>query len=493
MTSAPASPRGSDYAALSRQVRQAGLLDRRLRYYAWKITLTAAALALGWAAFAVIGNSWWQLGDAVFLAVVFAQFGFLGHDAGHGQVFRTRRANAVLGVACGNLGAGFSYDWWTGKHNRHHAHPNTEGADPDITIGVLAFSAARARAGAGRPATDLPLSGLPARPDAVPRGVQPARVKHPADDRARLPAPGVGGDAARRALRRLSRRGVLRAAAGQGGGVHRRAAGPARLLPGLLLRAQPQGHADPRSVRQDRLPATAGPDLAQRPRRLAHRLRTRRPELPDRAPSLPVHAPAEPAPGPGHWWPRSAPTGAWRTWRPACSPLMPRCSGTSPPSAATWPARSRPGGPPRCPLGADRAPGTACGFSRIPARCPASPASPLPVSPASSPPRRASRSPMARLPVGRLRHRKIGLHPVAVPAAALLLDDVPGLGEVTDDPERAALGDPDGRGDITQPHPRVAGDAQQHQSVVGQEAPGPHARKLPHRISGIPLPVSRQR
>jgi len=149
MTFAPASPRGSDYAALSRQVRQAGLLDRRLRYYAWKITLTAAALALGWVAFAVIGNSWWQLADAVFLAAVFAQFGFLGHDAGHGQVFRTRRANAVLGLACGNLGAGFSYDWWTGKHNRHHAHPNTEGADPDIALGVLAFSPAKARAARG--------------------------------------------------------------------------------------------------------------------------------------------------------------------------------------------------------------------------------------------------------------------------------------------------------------------------------------------------------
>jgi fatty acid desaturase len=149
MTPEPASPRGSDYAALSRQVRQAGLLDRRPGYYAWKITLTAAALVLGWAAFAAIGNSWWQLGDAVFLAVVFAQLGFLGHDAGHGQVFRTRRPNAVLGIACGNLGAGFSYDWWTGKHNRHHAHPNTEGADPDIAVGALAFSATNARTARG--------------------------------------------------------------------------------------------------------------------------------------------------------------------------------------------------------------------------------------------------------------------------------------------------------------------------------------------------------
>jgi fatty acid desaturase len=144
-----ASPRGSDYAALSRQVRQAGLLDRRLRYYAWKISLTVAALVLGWAAFAVIGNSWWQLADAVFLAVVFAQFGFLGHDAGHSQVFHTRRANAVLGIACGNLGAGVSYDWWAGKHNRHHAHPNTEGADPDIAMGALAFSPTSARTARG--------------------------------------------------------------------------------------------------------------------------------------------------------------------------------------------------------------------------------------------------------------------------------------------------------------------------------------------------------
>ena len=149
MTSETSSARGSDYAALSRQVREAGLLDRRPRYYAWKISLTAAALAAGWAAFAVIGNSWWQLVDAVFLAAVFAQIGFLGHDAGHSQVFRSRRANTVLGIACGNLGTGFSYDWWAAKHNRHHAHPNTEGADPDIMIGVLAFSAARVRTGRG--------------------------------------------------------------------------------------------------------------------------------------------------------------------------------------------------------------------------------------------------------------------------------------------------------------------------------------------------------
>jgi fatty acid desaturase len=144
-----AGSRGSEYAVLSRRVRQAGLLDRRLRYYAWKMTLTGLALAAGWAAFAVLGNSWWQLGTAAFLAVIFTQVGFLGHDAGHRQVFRTRRANYVTALLCGNLCIGLSIGWWTAKHNRHHAHPNTEGADPDIMIGALAFSPAQARASRG--------------------------------------------------------------------------------------------------------------------------------------------------------------------------------------------------------------------------------------------------------------------------------------------------------------------------------------------------------
>jgi fatty acid desaturase len=49
----------------------------------------------------------------------------------------------------GNLGIGLSYGWWVGKHNRHHAHPNTEGADPDIAVSALAFTAAQARASRG--------------------------------------------------------------------------------------------------------------------------------------------------------------------------------------------------------------------------------------------------------------------------------------------------------------------------------------------------------
>ncbi len=124
-------------------------MDRRPGRYAWQITITVLLLAAGWAAFVLIGNSWWQIAVAVFLAIVFTQLGFLGHDAGHRQICGSRRVSYVLGIMLGNLGVGLSYGWWVSKHNRHHANPNTEGADPDIMMSVLAFTSGQAGAGRG--------------------------------------------------------------------------------------------------------------------------------------------------------------------------------------------------------------------------------------------------------------------------------------------------------------------------------------------------------
>jgi fatty acid desaturase len=140
------SGRGSDYAKLSRRVRAAGLLERRASFYRARIALNVGLLALGWTVFALLGPSWWQLAVAAFLAVVFVQVGFLGHDAGHRQVFRSRRHNDLLGMLCANLLIGLSYSWWIDKHNRHHAHPNDVDRDPDIDGGGIVFTAAQARA-----------------------------------------------------------------------------------------------------------------------------------------------------------------------------------------------------------------------------------------------------------------------------------------------------------------------------------------------------------
>jgi fatty acid desaturase len=148
-TSVSVPRRGSQYAVLLRQVKQAGLLDRRTGYYLWRIPVTVALLAGGWTAFVLVGDSWWQLAVATFLAIVFTQVGFLAHDAGHKQIFTSRRANDLAGVLLASLAVGLGYSWWLDNHNRHHAHPNTDVKDPDANYGALAFTTGQA-GGRGR-------------------------------------------------------------------------------------------------------------------------------------------------------------------------------------------------------------------------------------------------------------------------------------------------------------------------------------------------------
>ncbi len=131
------------FRELALQVRAAGLLNRRPGYYGAKIGLTITAFAGGWAAFVLVGNSWATLGFAAVLGVICTQLGFIGHDAGHQQIFGSRRANRLLGLAVGNVLIGLCYGWWVPKHNAHHAHPNEVGRDPDIGDGIIALAPAK--------------------------------------------------------------------------------------------------------------------------------------------------------------------------------------------------------------------------------------------------------------------------------------------------------------------------------------------------------------
>ena len=132
--------RGSEFAALCRQIRGEKLLDRRYASYLLRIATTLLTFAAAWTVFVLFGNSWLQVLTAGALGVLFTQVAFLGHDGGHQQIWRTRQANDLLSVVAGNLLVGLSYGWWVDKHNRHHSHPNHEGHDPDIGDGVLAFT-----------------------------------------------------------------------------------------------------------------------------------------------------------------------------------------------------------------------------------------------------------------------------------------------------------------------------------------------------------------
>ncbi len=144
----PDQRRGSDFAELSRLVKRAGLLRRRYGYYAVRIACNVVLLAAGVVALVVLGSSWWQLLTAALFAAVFTQFAYVGHDAGHRQIFATRWRNDLVGYVHAAV-TGISYQWWVDKHNRHHANPNHEDEDPDLDIPALAFTVEQARAKTG--------------------------------------------------------------------------------------------------------------------------------------------------------------------------------------------------------------------------------------------------------------------------------------------------------------------------------------------------------
>jgi fatty acid desaturase len=147
----PVPRKTSDYGALLAEVQREHLLDRSGRLYAWRIAIITAMTAAGITAFVWVGDSWWTLLIAAYFAVVFAQLGFLGHDAGHQQIFPSRRNNDRLGLLISNGLIGLSYSWWISKHNRHHRHPNEVGRDPDVDRNVLAWTTEQANAQRGLP------------------------------------------------------------------------------------------------------------------------------------------------------------------------------------------------------------------------------------------------------------------------------------------------------------------------------------------------------
>lgn len=136
---ASALPEENLYVELKRLVREAGLLNPQPLYYGFQVPLNFALLIIGWIALPLVDNLWFRIFDALFLAFICVQIGYLGHDAGHQQIFRTSWKNDLLGLLNG-FSLGSSFCWWVDTHNRHHGKPNQESFDPAIEYSVLAFS-----------------------------------------------------------------------------------------------------------------------------------------------------------------------------------------------------------------------------------------------------------------------------------------------------------------------------------------------------------------
>ena len=129
----------TEFAELPRRINEQGLLDRQPGYYSMKIVSTAAMLAISIAVLLAVDNLWLQLANAAFLAFVFGQIGYLGHDAGHLAICQSAKGNRIIGYATSAF-INVSSSWWITEHNQHHRTPNNLDEDPHTLIPILVFS-----------------------------------------------------------------------------------------------------------------------------------------------------------------------------------------------------------------------------------------------------------------------------------------------------------------------------------------------------------------
>jgi fatty acid desaturase len=139
-----------DYADLKRRIVAAGLLEKQLPYYVTNIAIRFTLVAASVAFLLLVDSFWLQLLNAAFLAFAFTQIGFLGHDAGHRQIFNGAPRNDLFGLAP-NFLLGLSRSWWIETHNEHHVNPNDLERDPHTQLPIFAFSEEQARNKQGLP------------------------------------------------------------------------------------------------------------------------------------------------------------------------------------------------------------------------------------------------------------------------------------------------------------------------------------------------------
>jgi fatty acid desaturase len=142
-------PTAQPYAELKRRVEAAGLMKKRPGYYTLMLITNSVLFAGCLWAFTLVHSAWATALLAAVLGFVSGQLGFQLHDSGHRQMFPSRRLNTVVGIVTGNGLLGMSHGWWVDKHNRHHGNPNNVDLDPDIDIGVIAYSEEQAIAKRG--------------------------------------------------------------------------------------------------------------------------------------------------------------------------------------------------------------------------------------------------------------------------------------------------------------------------------------------------------
>ena len=135
----PGGQPAAEYAELKRLVKQQNVTDRQPLYYSITIATILAIYVASFVAIILLDNLWLLLVDAAIMGFAFTHMGFLGHDAGHRQIFIKSRFNDITSLSVAFL-MGTGRSWWINQHNEHHSNPNDLDLDPHTAIPILAYS-----------------------------------------------------------------------------------------------------------------------------------------------------------------------------------------------------------------------------------------------------------------------------------------------------------------------------------------------------------------
>jgi fatty acid desaturase len=146
------------YAELRKLVRQAGLMERQLGYYAWRVPVTFLLMVPAIIVIMYADSMWWHVVNGCYMGFVYNQIVFVGHDAGHYQIFGDRRDYYLALLMLPFMG--MSVSWWMDTHNKHHGRPNERDFDPSVGFKYLAFSQREAQLKTGFARTAVKYQGL---------------------------------------------------------------------------------------------------------------------------------------------------------------------------------------------------------------------------------------------------------------------------------------------------------------------------------------------
>lgn len=124
-----------DYIELKREIEVKGLLNYTPWYYFYFFVINILLIS---AFFIVIFyfKSWYAITlVSVPMTILFMQFAYLGHDAGHRAISQKDSINELAGQFSLTFLIGLCFSYWDYRHSQHHSNPNHEDLDPDIVGG----------------------------------------------------------------------------------------------------------------------------------------------------------------------------------------------------------------------------------------------------------------------------------------------------------------------------------------------------------------------